>query len=206
MVEGFENQGEIMKTIGQCLDLRIRALASADASLFRSQDDTEEAMTVTDGLDQAAFVAVSNGEVVGVIVAENERDIKNLCSSFAVEEFVSVDHLTPISASKQALTRQKKKAELDSLRAPRRETAADIAEEKAREARARTHHANVVFFLLNPLLQKKRNFILRELMRIYRKKVVYYRVAPDSLLQNVTDSFVQVPHTHPMFIHAVALY
>jgi len=187
-VEGFENKQEILDKVKECLAARARA---GQASL-RNQDDDMESMTVTDALDQAAFVITSNLEVVGLVIARAERNMDYLSRHFGVEEYVSVDHLNPVSLKKEARAKEIRKHELELLKAPKRETAQDRADERLAASRAKTAAGKVEYFLLNPLLQKKTNFILREVLRIYRKKILFYYLYPNSLLQNLTDSLVQL--------------
>jgi len=53
-------------------------------------------------------------------------------------------------------------------------------------------HANVRFFVLNPLFQSQVRLIFRETLRLFKRKVLYYRHYPTRPLQDVLDIFVQV--------------
>lgn len=119
--------------------------------------------------ESAAFVVTCFGQVVGVVVADEQGFLDELQSDFAVEDYISFANLTNDS----------------------KEDKKDVLGEHL--------HANVRYFVLNPLFNSQVRFIFRECLRLFKKKVFYYKHYDANPLQDILDVFVQVrPRPKPV--------
>ena len=49
-------------------------------------------------------------------------------------------------------------------------------------------NANLRYFVLNPLFARRAPFIFREVLRLFRKTVLYYRVYPNEASNNAQEN------------------
>lgn len=132
----------------------------------------------------AAFVALCDDQIIGVVVASplDDKKVLRIRKSFAVNKFIDCRVILPRTASQP-------------VPPPQEGFFLPLHQDEIEPVHGETPHALLHYCILNPLFAAQARRFYREVMRLFRKSVLYHRVAgaQTPLQSEIFDIFVQVP-------------